>query len=124
MKLSNTRLFSIAVCALFLSACSPHPSTGVWQATADNELGFSKLIVAFEGKAEFSSTKPVAAKWHCFWGKDTDQSLSLDCTPSTNTDQARKFLIVAQDKMNAEFREGDKLITTLKRLNENPVLTK
>ena len=113
-------LFSL----LALTACSPHPGTGVWQASGDNELGFSTLIVAFESKAEFTSMKPVEAKWHCFWSKKTDQSLSLDCTPSTNIDQARKFSIIAKDKMNAEFREGDKLIANLKRIDADPSLTK
>lgn len=124
MKYFNIRLPLLFVCSFLLLGCSPHPGTGVWQSSGDNEFGFSKLIIAFEGKAEFTSTKPAKANWHCFWGKKTESSLSLDCTSSTNTDQSRTFIIITKDKMTAEFHEGDKLITTLKRLDENPVLAK
>lgn len=119
------RFYLLIISSLFfLTACSPHPSTGVWEAESENELGLSKLIVAFEGKAEFKSSKPVEANWHCFWGKLDGQTLELDCTPSINTDQARKFIVVSKDKLNAEFRENGKLIAKLKRIDANPVLGK
>ena len=115
----------LALISLFLlTSCSPHPGAGVWVAEGENELGFSKLIVAFEGKAEFKSSKPVEANWHCFWGKADDHSLNLDCSPSSNVDQARKFVIVSTGKMTAEFKENGKLIAKLKRVDENPVLAK
>ena len=115
--------YLLTISSLFLlTSCSPHPGTGVWKTEGENELGLSKIIVAFEGRAEFKSSKPVEANWHCFWGKADDQALNLDCTPSTNIDQARKFVIVSQDKTNAEFRENGKLIAKLKRVDANPVL--
>jgi hypothetical protein len=43
-------LFSIA---LLLSACRPHPAAGVWKTTADNDYGITKLVVVFEGRADF-----------------------------------------------------------------------
>lgn len=114
------RLLLIAVSLSLLTACSPHPSSGVWVSKADNSLGLSKMIIAFNGKAEFTTSKPTEAKWHCFWGKQSDKALSLDCTPSTNPDLARKFTVIAVDQMNAEMRENDKVIATLKRVDENP----
>lgn len=117
------RCYLLVISSLFfLTSCSPHPSTGVWETASENELGLSELIVAFEGKAEFKSSKPVEANWHCFWGKLDDQTLELDCTSSINTDQARKFVVVSKEKLNAEFRENGKLIAKLKRIDANPVL--
>ena len=107
-----------------MTACSPHPGTGVWMANTDNELGISKMIVAFDGRVEFNSSKPENAKWHCFWEKLNKNSLELDCTPSNHVDQPHKFHIISIDKLNAELRENEKLLARLKRLNENPVLPK
>jgi len=107
---------------LSLTACSPHPGTGVWVSEGENNLGLSKIIVAFEGKAEFKTTKPVEANWHCFWGKMDKNTLILDCTPSTHPDQAHQFKIISKQKMTAEFRENGNLITKLKRIDANPVL--
>ena len=122
MKLFNF-YFLLAFISFFgLTACSPHTSTGVWVSSGDNELGISKIIVAFEGRAEFTTVKPVKANWHCFWGKANDQALNLDCTPSTDTKKARKFVITSKDDKTAEFLENNKLIATLIRVNENPVL--
>jgi len=108
---------------LSLTSCSPHPGTGVWVSEGENNLGLSKIIVAFEGKAEFKTTKPVEANWHCFWGKMDENTLILDCTPSTHPDQAHQFKIISKQKMAAEFRENGNLIAKLKRIDENPVLS-
>lgn len=124
MKLFN-HYFIIIIFSFFgLSACSPHPSTGVWESTDNNELGVTKIIIAFEGKAGFTSTKPSKVEWHCFWGKENDESLNLDCSPSISTERPRKFVIVSRAENSAELQENGKLLIKLKRINENPVLTK
>jgi len=124
LVLHQYKLAGALVSLLFLTACSPHAGTGVWVTEGENVLGLTKIIVAFDGRAEFSSSKPVDAKWHCFWGKADDKALNLDCTPSNNVDQARQFVIFSTGKMSAEFQENGKLIAKLKRIDENPVLAK
>jgi len=84
-SLHFTSIFIITT--FLLSACSPHPGSGVWEAVADNEQGISKLTVGFEGKAEFTSSKLNNAVWHCFWSTADKKKLVLDCTPSTNPEQ-------------------------------------
>ncbi len=49
-------LFMLSI-ALLLSACSPHPAAGVWKTTEDNDYGITKLVVAFEGRADFVARK-------------------------------------------------------------------
>jgi len=118
------RFFFVIFSLFLLSACSPHPGTGVWKALADNEMGIERLVVGFEGRAEFVSKKQDNANWHCFWGKLSDTELSLDCTPSTNIELHKDFILTANDQGQAELREvekeGSSPLATFSRLDENP----
>ncbi len=108
--------------SLFLSACSPHPATGVWKATGDNELGVDRLVAGFEGRVEFTTSKLDNAVWHCFWGAPDKKVLELTCTPSTNPDQKRAFTLSVNDAGLGELRDVDntKLLATFTRLDEDP----
>jgi hypothetical protein len=139
MKL--TRLyFSIFVISLslLLSACSPHPATGVWKATGDNELGIDRLVAGFEGRAEFITSKLDNTLWHCFWAAADKKRLTLSCTPSTNPDQKRVFVMSVNKQGLAELRDNYRpakgflpavgiswderlpVLATFIRLDENP----
>ena len=106
--------------SLFLSACSPHPATGVWKATTDNKLGINRLVVGFEGRAEFKTSKLDNANWHCFWAAPDKKQLEFDCTPSTNPDEKRTFVLSVNDKGLAEMKEEGALLATFTRVDENP----
>ena len=124
MKLLSARIVFVTLASFLLVACSPHPGTGVWKATGENEMGIDRLVAGFEGRAEFVSTKPEVATWHCFWGKIDENTLSLDCTPSTNTDNKKTFTLTAIDLGTAELHEvnqkDNRLLATFTRLDENP----
>lgn len=106
--------------ALLLSACSPHPAAGVWQATEDNDYGVSKLIVSFDGKAEFVTSKLDSTSWHCFWGATGKQQASLDCSSSTNAEQEERFILTVNDMDIAELQHRSHRVATFTRLHENP----
>jgi len=111
----------LALSSLFLLvACSPHPATGVWKATADNELGINRLVVGYEGRAEFITTKLDNANWHCFWGAPEKKLLKLNCTPSTNPDEERSFVLSVNDEGLAELKGDGSLLATFTRVDENP----
>jgi len=123
MKLTRFCFSAVTISlSLLLSACSPHPATGVWKATGDNELGIDRLVAGFEGRAEFTTSKLDNALWHCFWGAPDKIVLEFSCTPSTNPDQKRSFTLSVNDAGLAELRNVDdtKLLATFNRLNEDP----
>ena len=121
MTLIKNRLPLVLLSLLLLSACSPHPATGVWKATGDNELGINRLVVGYEGRAEFITTKLDSANWHCFWGAPDKKKLELNCTSSTNSDQKRSFTLSVNDQGLAEFqRKGGAVLATFTRVDENP----
>ncbi len=106
MKLSHYYFSTFVISlSLFLSACSPHPATGVWKATGDNELGIDRLVAGFEGRAEFTTSKLDNALWHCFWGAPDKVRLKFTCAPSTNPDQKRIFVSSVNDQGLAELRD-------------------
>ena len=117
-KLSHFLLFISSI--LLLTACSRHPGTGVWITDIDNQLGIEKLVVGFEGRAEFVSTKPEKANWHCFWRGSKEKELLLDCSPSTNPDNKQSYFLSINDKGLAEFRNDSSLLATFTLTDENP----
>jgi hypothetical protein len=116
--------FSIALFlltnTLLLTACSPHPASGVWKTTADNDYGINKIVVGFDGKANFATPKLDNATWHCFWSAASEQETVLNCTPSTNPDQEERFILSIKNKATAELRHNSQVITVLTLQDENP----
>ncbi|HHJ36438.1 MAG TPA: hypothetical protein ENJ87_11790 [Gammaproteobacteria bacterium] len=113
-------LYLISI-TLLLSACTPHPASGVWKTKQDNDYGLAQLIVAFDGKANFATTKPDDAEWHCFWSGTSKKTIILKCTPSTDTGREEQFTLTVDDKGIAEFHHETELIALLRRLNKNPL---
>ncbi len=107
---------------MFLSACSPHPGTGVWKAQGENSLGIPGLTVAFDGKAAFTSKGENAAIWHCFWNASGEQTINLDCTPSTNTESEMHFVLTAEDDQTAALSRDGKSIGLFIRGEGNPAI--
>jgi outer membrane biogenesis lipoprotein LolB len=112
-------LFFLCI-SLLLSACSPHPAAGVWKATKDNSYGISRLVVGFDGRADFVTAKQNNATWHCFWSMSGKQEAKLDCTSSLNTDQEERFVLSINEQGLAQLHHKSQLAGTFTRLNENP----
>ena len=125
MKTSTFRFTAFAIfISLFLSACSPHPATGVWKAIGDNQYGIDRLVVGYEGRAEFVTKKLDNAVWHCFWSaSDKKEQLNLDC--SASTDKLKKqFVLGVNDQGFSELKENGEVLAIFDRLDENPSPTK
>jgi len=112
-------LFLLSI-ALLLSACSPHPAAGVWKSTEDNDYGITKLVLSFEGRADFVTRKLNNATWHCFWANTGKQEASLDCTSSLNPEQEESFFLTINDQGLAQLRHQSQLVGSFTRLDENP----
>ena len=106
--------------ALLLAACSPHPAAGVWKTTEDNDYGITKLVLSFEGRADFVTRKLNNATWHCFWAITGTLEVSLDCTSSLNPEQEESFFLTINDQDLAQFRHKSQLVGTFTRQDENP----
>ena len=120
MKFKQSHFLLFISSILLLTACSRHPGTGVWITDTDNQLGIEKLVVGFEGRARFFSTKPEKTDWHCFWGRSKEKELLLDCSPSTNPDKKQSYFLRINDEGLAELMNNSLLLATFTRTDENP----
>ncbi len=130
------RSITFLLTGILLSACSPHPGAGVWQANNDNVFNLGRLQIGYDGRAEFSSnnnllqadkTMPqhnhiikAGIRWHCFWAAITSDKLRLDCTPSTDTEQERVFFLSISQRDHAELHDKTHLLSSFRRLDQDP----
>jgi hypothetical protein len=114
------KFLSLAICALTLSACSPHPGSGVWKAQGENNMGIPSLTIGFEGKARFSSSKTTPATWHCFWNASGRQTIDLDCTPSIDTEAETHFVLTVTDNQAAKLSMDGKPVGNFARSDKMP----
>lgn len=105
---------------LLLSACSPHPVAGVWKTSEDNDYGVSMLNVSFDGRADFVTTKPDNATWHCFWGANAKQEAALDCRSSTHSELQERFVLTINEQGRAELWHRSRLVASFIRQDEHP----
>ena len=117
MKSTHLTLLDII---FLLSACNPHPTSGVWKATADNDYGINKLVVSFDGRATFTTSKLDNAVWQCFWSATSKQQTELDCTPSTDTEKEERFILNINETGLTELHHNDIVITSFTLQDENP----
>lgn len=103
-----------------LSSCTPHPTSGVWKSSGDNEYGINRLVVGFDGTASFTTSQKNPALWHCFWTASSNVESDLKCTPSTNPDQEENYTLTIDDQDNAQLKHNDQQIALFIRQDENP----
>ena len=111
---------SFITIAVLLSACTPHPTSGVWKATVDNDYGIDELVIAFDGKAHFTSTKNEITDWHCFWTASSEFATELKCTPSTNPDQEENYSLTIDNQKVALLRHNTQLIASFTLVDKDP----
>jgi len=104
--------------SFLLSACNPHPGTGVWSSTEDNEYGISKLVVGYDGRVDFSTKKPDNTSWRCFWGAKGKQEIDMNCKSSKNPDQEENYILTVNDQGLAELRHNSRLVALFTRQAE------
>jgi len=111
MKLILLSILSL----LFISACSPHPSAGTWQTETDNSLKLSKIVVVFEGTADFFSKQSETAIRRCFWSAATENQIQLQCVHADNTDITETYQLTVAENGQAQLTRDEKLISLLNK---------
>jgi hypothetical protein len=106
--------------SFLITACSPHPASGVWESIEDNDYGIETVVMSFSGRANFTARKLDNVTWHCFWSAKSKQEAELTCTPSTDTEKEEIFTLTINDQGLGELKRDSKLITLLTLLDENP----
>ncbi len=111
-----TKILITVLVTLLITACSPHPGAGKWQAIDDNSLGVKNLSILFDGKSEFTTIENENILWHCFWGAESKTKMSMTCTPSTDTSEHEKFEFIMLSDDQGQFSRNGKVIGKFSRL--------
>ena len=99
----------MALTAILISACSAHPSSGVWIAS-DQAAHFSRIAVEFDGKAELFIPDRENYLYRCFWSGRDATSIRLQCSSADNEQDNPEYLLsVGQDGMAELSLQGDSL---------------
>jgi len=116
-KITHRSLTALFIISLFmLSACSPHPGAGNWQAEAGNSLNISRINITFEGTADFYSDAEEDAVRRCFWAASAEQAMQLQCVYAEDSDKKVGYQFIVTDKDHAQLLHDDQIIARFLRI--------
>ena len=101
--------------ALLLAGCSPHPGSGIWIATSENEPGFKKINVQFEGRADIYNATDETAVRRCFWGSMSPKQLALDCVQAADTEIKENYRLIVTADDAAELTRKQQVVGTFSK---------
>jgi hypothetical protein len=110
MNDSILKTLSLLGVLALLAGCSPHPGSGIWIAASENELGFTKIDVQYEGRAEIYNATDETAVRRCFWGGMSPKQLALDCVQAADTDIKENYRLTVKADGAAELTHKQQLI--------------
>ena len=103
---------------IILPACSPHPASGTWVSTGDNEYNYSKILIHFKPQLEIytqGAEKPVQ---YCGWSAVTKQSIEMGCMSSNEQRVEDRYHFNILSKANAELIKDGKVIASFILVDE------
>lgn len=103
---------------LFLTGCSPHPATGNWVSSADNDSNYTKAVVHFQARVEIYSNATDKAELYCGWSASSKQNLTLECMASEDLKDKEIYEFNIVNEKSAELKKQGKLLAQFKRLEE------
>lgn len=98
--------------------CAPHPGSGTWITAGESEGGFSRLIVQFDGRAEFFAPGKEEEVLRCFWAGESEKSIRLDCSSAEDADAGMRYSLVVTGADQAELLQSGKIVARFHRGGE------
>ncbi len=123
-KLSAPFVLLILSSLLVLSGCSPHSSTGYWQAQSGNSLNVAHINITFEGTADFYADGKEEAVYRCFWSAIAEKSIRLQCVDANNATKEETYQFINSDKNNAQLFLNDKVVGQFSQTERSAVSPK
>ncbi|MBE9525403.1 MAG: hypothetical protein IME94_00375 [Proteobacteria bacterium] len=109
----------LIISLLGLSACSPHSGAGTWITDGNNPLKLTKIVVVFEGTADFFSEKNKetdnSAIRRCFWSTAAEDQLQMQCVHADNTDLKETYQFTIIEGNQAQLTQNKQLIALFKK---------
>jgi hypothetical protein len=114
----SSSIFFLTAAMMAMTGCAPHPGSGTWITAGESEGGFSKLIVQFDGKAEFFAPGREEEVLRCFWAGGSAKSILLDCNPAEDADARLRYSLAVTGADQAELLQSGKIVARFHRSTE------
>ncbi|MCK4707733.1 MAG: hypothetical protein KAU21_03875, partial [Gammaproteobacteria bacterium] len=100
------------ILTLFLIAgCSPHPGTGEWLSTTENNLNITKISVFFTPKVLFYAEGIKEPVMQCGWWALDKKVIEMECVHLSDTEIKEKYQIKSVADGRAELIKEGTVIT-------------
>lgn len=119
MKLTFKYLALMAV--PLVVACSGHPAAGKWQLVDSSSYQYTRLVVNFDGKAEFYKANADKAWLHCFWTARAVDMISLECASADEDAENEIFDFKVSENEPGQLLIGNQVVA---KFNNQDLITK
>ncbi len=93
--------------SLALTGCSGHPAAGTWLIREGSASPYARLVVQFDGRAEFFRPNQEEPAERCFWAGESADTIGLQCVDAAGGDQERFYrLKVGRGGVGELTRDG------------------
>lgn len=106
---------SAILVSFFIAGCSPHPGTGEWKSTTENNLNIEKVSVFFTPKVLFYAEAIKDPVMQCGWWALDNKVIEMECVHLANTEIKEKYQIEVIADGKAELTKEGTAITSLSR---------
>jgi len=96
----------ILLLPLFLTGCGGHPAAGTWQIQDGSASRYARLVVQFDGKAEFFRGNEEEPAERCFWAGESADSITLQCVDAANGEERHYRLKVSKGGRGELMQDG------------------
>ena len=110
-------LLFLSLSLIFLSACSPHPASGTWIASADNQTNYSKILIHFDRKLEIYAQGSIKPVEYCGWSPISQKKIEMRCMSSDEQKEMDKYQLNII-KATAELTREGKVISSFTLVDE------
>jgi len=106
----------ILLMPFFLTGCSGHPAAGTWQIQEGSKSNYARLVVQFDGRAEFFRPNQEEPAERCFWAGENASTIALQCVDAANGEVERNYRLKVSKDGRGELMQGGQLLGMLDQL--------
>jgi len=101
---------------LVLAGCSAHPAAGTWQIQEGSKSNYARLVVQFDGRAEFFRPNEEEPAERCFWAGESASTIALQCVDAADEEQERQYRLKVTKGGRGELMQDGRLLGMLDEL--------
>ena len=106
----------ILLMPLFLTGCGGHPAAGTWQIQDGSVSRYARVVVQFDGTAEFFRPDEEEPAERCFWAAESADTIALQCVDAASGQLERHYRLMVSKGGRGELMQDGQLLGVLDEL--------